>query len=236
MSWNLGRYQRGTSGANNFPLLGGKMSNWEGGIRTPAFVAGGAVRPSMRGTKLTGLVAAWDWYATLAEIAGAPATDPRAAAAGLPPPDSVSVWGYVTRNGTRSPRSELVLGDTGFKASTQATGVIAEDAAGRLWKLLVGNVTQYGWQGPSFPNASTASWDGDKTAKDCGEAGCLFELSGDPTEHADLAATAPEQLKWLQLQLKQHGAGLFDPDRGGPDPAACATALGRWDGIWGPFA
>ena len=197
-------YTFGTSGASNYPLLGGKMSNWEGGIRTPAFVAGGAVRQSMRGTKLHGLITAWDWFATLAEIAGAPATDPRAAKAGLPPPDSLSVWGYINGNRTESPRSQLVLGSAGGVrgGETQATGVIAEDTSGRLWKLLVGNISQYGWQGPSFPNASTAGWDGNTAVKNCGEAGCLFELRSDPTEHVDLAGTAVEQLKQLQLRVQ----------------------------------
>ena len=43
------------------PLRGGKFSNWEGGIRVNAFVAGGAVPPTRRGTREAALSAVWDW-------------------------------------------------------------------------------------------------------------------------------------------------------------------------------
>jgi len=33
-----------------------------------AFVSGGVIPPSMRGHKLEGLVALWDWYATFATL------------------------------------------------------------------------------------------------------------------------------------------------------------------------
>jgi arylsulfatase I/J len=55
-------YLNGTSGANNHPLRGGKMANWEGGIRTAAFVSGGVLPSKMRGTKLSGLIAIFDWH------------------------------------------------------------------------------------------------------------------------------------------------------------------------------
>ena len=47
----------------------------------------------MRGTKLDGLVAGWDWYSTLVEgIAGLDPKDAEGDAAGLPPIDSVNQW------------------------------------------------------------------------------------------------------------------------------------------------
>ena len=38
------------------------MSNWEGGVRANAFVAGGFLPPPARGSKFEGLIAGWDWY------------------------------------------------------------------------------------------------------------------------------------------------------------------------------
>jgi len=64
-------YRNGSVGGSNFPLRGGKESNFEGGVRVNAFLSGGAIQPSMRGTRLDGLVALWDWYATLAPKASA---------------------------------------------------------------------------------------------------------------------------------------------------------------------
>ena len=86
-------YAAGDAGANNWPLKGGKMSNWEGGIRVNALAAGGALPPHVRGTRQEGLIAAWDWYATFARLAGVDdIVDKRAASAGLPPVDSIDVW------------------------------------------------------------------------------------------------------------------------------------------------
>ena len=60
-----------------------------------AFVSGGALPPAVRGTISNELITVWDWYSTFVEgIAGGDATDHRAAAAGLPPIDSVNHW-YV---------------------------------------------------------------------------------------------------------------------------------------------
>lgn len=92
--------------------------------------------------------------------------------------------------------------------------------------------------GPSYPNAST-NWDGDKSIAYCGDGdgdgGCLFELMSDPTEHSNLAQRNIAKLAQLKQILKAHSGALFSPDRGGPDPAACAAASGRYQGFWGSF-
>lgn len=46
---------------SNHPLRGGKSTNWEGGVRVPTFVSGGALPVAMRGTSLDGLVHVSDW-------------------------------------------------------------------------------------------------------------------------------------------------------------------------------
>lgn len=104
-------YRNGSVGGSNFPLRGGKESNFEGGVRVNAFLSGGAIQPSMRGTRLDGLVALWDWYATLAQGVGGlgDITDARAAAAHLPPLDSINVWPYLSGQQPRSPVNGLLV-------------------------------------------------------------------------------------------------------------------------------
>merc|ERR1740121_1141039 len=100
-------YRKGSVGANNFPLKGGKASNWEGGIRVNALASGGFLPPKVRGTKQEGLMAGWDWYATYAGLAGVDPTDYKARAAGLPAHDSHNLWPLLSGQNATSPRVEL---------------------------------------------------------------------------------------------------------------------------------
>lgn len=45
-------------------VLGGKGTDFEGGVRTAAFVSGGLLPPSVRGTVLHSMIHVCDWYRT----------------------------------------------------------------------------------------------------------------------------------------------------------------------------
>jgi arylsulfatase B len=161
-------YRNGSAGANNYPLRGGKASHFEGGVRVNAFVAGGWLPPPMHGRKLSGLGAVWDWYGTFAALGGVDPTDARAAAAGLPPIDSVNLWPYISCQAASSGRSQLGLGSSSCvktwaecinewglaPSTTVVNGLLADfgapgappvpEAAGRLWKVLVGLIPMDG--------------------------------------------------------------------------------------------
>ena len=87
---------------------GGKYSQFEGGIRTTAFVTGGFLPSAMRGTNTSSaqvfaqsywlsptdavtaqVFAVCDWYATFLGLAG---VDPRDDHDGVPPVDSIDQW------------------------------------------------------------------------------------------------------------------------------------------------
>ena len=111
-------------------MQGSKFSNWEGGIRTNAFVSGGFVPQAMRGSTSTELIALWDWYATFAVLAGQNSSDPRAEAAGLPGVDSFDMWPMLSGANATNPRTHLLIGsaaDTiGIAQSVQGTVVQVE--------------------------------------------------------------------------------------------------------------
>ena len=78
-------------GGNNFPLFGGKASNWEGGVRVNAFASGGLIPAARRGAVEEGLIEVADWYTTFCGLAGVSADDPVAKAAGLPAVDGLDM-------------------------------------------------------------------------------------------------------------------------------------------------
>jgi len=232
-------YIWGYAGGNNYPLKGGKRSNWEGGVRVNAFVSGGLLPQKVRGTKQEGLMAAWDWYATLAFLAGVDPTDTRAQAASLPPIDSHNMWPLISGQVSQSPRRELALGDTKrinphIQSATRVGGLISGD-----YKILVGFLSQSGWTAPVYPTSGNHSWNPDLSWERCGYSiftGCLFNITADPGEHINLARRKPIIFKTMLNRLRKISKTAFSPDRGQMEPPArCQRALQAYGGFWGPY-
>merc|ERR1719506_2867039 len=93
-------------GGNNYPLRGGKYSEFEGGVRSAAFASGGMIPKNLRGTVHNGLASVADVYTTLSSIAGVDPTDDWAAAAGLPAVDGLDLSDMLMA-GKDSPRTEV---------------------------------------------------------------------------------------------------------------------------------
>ena len=207
-------------GANNFPLRGGKMTDWQGGIRVNAFVSGGYLPEKMRGQKTEGYIHLADWYGTFCGLAGVNKMDERAAAAKLPAVDSLDMWPLISGENSTSPRTEIF-------ASINA--LISGD-----YKILMGEMGQAGWTGPQYPNQTNPNG-GIKTMVNCGETGCLFNIKEDPEERKNLASTMPDMLSQMKKKLTTVMANYFDPVRGKAWPGACQTAVEKYDNFWGPF-
>eukprot|EP00439_Symbiodinium_sp_Y106_P025968 s1889_g3.t1 len=245
-------------GASNHPLRGGKKSLFEGGIRTNAFVSGGFVPESRRGTNFEGVISIADWYGTLAELAGVDIEDQQAEAAnrwlrekGLPllfPVDSIPQWQNILQN-----------------RNGRADPLHLSRAALLMWpyKFLAGKIAYGGWTGPVFPNCSTLrsvrrqqgpmssaiysdapvflpefsdeSKDGQTWTVDCGE-GCLFNVRDDPKELVDLAKDPDYNSIFQQMHgtLLLRNMDIFDPERGSPTVEACIVAIEHGRTL-GPF-
>jgi arylsulfatase B len=230
-------------GGNNWPLRGGKFSNFEGGIRVNAFVTGGALSPSRRGVLDSGLAMVHDFYATYAALAGVDATDARAAAAGLPPHDSLNLWPWLSGASGASPRTEVVIGDTSAETPNGDGATLVGGVIQGSWKLLVGPsnkgfvILQDVLTGPAWPNTSSLLLPL-LHSRVCGrvpEVGCLFNLAVDPSETTSLAAQNPALFATLLARVDELQGGVYSPVRGAADPAACRVATGERGGYWGPF-
>jgi arylsulfatase B len=226
--------------ASNYPQRGGKYNDFEGGVRVNAFLAGGKIPSSKRGSINGNLMHAADVYGMFLRIAhfgfgdvsdedfSQLIKDGDAAGAGLPPVDSIDVWPVIGGNGGNPKRTEIHL-------SPQAI------LRGK-YKLVVGEQPQDIWTGPRYPNATgkqplfpDASSKKQAFTTDCGPAGCLFDVFADPTEHHDLSAELPELRKELLDRLAELNKSIFNPDRGEPQKQACRVASLKWKGFYGPF-
>jgi hypothetical protein len=234
--------QGGDSAANNWPLRGGKFSNWQGGIHVPALVSGGFLPPSRRGIRLGGMATLWDLYATFGHVAGlsaaAAVADPVGAAASLPAVDSIDQWDWWSGRASEPPRAELAIGTAGgsshgggnlFRVTSVEALIrdgmkliltlpgISVDTAG-----VSGVIDEAIWTGPDFPN-KTSNANAWNTARDCSQ-GCLYNLTEDHTEHVDLASALPLLASQMRERLEQINRTAFSPARGPNRCAADATA------------
>mmetsp|Transcript_43826 Transcript_43826/g.103630 ORF Transcript_43826/g.103630 Transcript_43826/m.103630 type:complete len:536 (+) Transcript_43826:74-1681(+) len=216
-----------TTGANNYPLRGGKWSDFEGGLRVNAFASGGLIPASLAGTKYEGLISIADWYSTFAALAGVDSHDAEAASVGLPAVDGVNVWPHLTGAANASARQEIHL-------STQAL------LQGK-YKIIVGMEWFNLWPGEYYPTEEdethrpSAPGHGMNYTLNCGKTGCLFNVFDDPHEKNNLASAQPALLETMRSRLHHLNKGFYNPNRGKESTMACKIAAEKYGGFYGPF-
>eukprot|EP00041_Stephanoeca_diplocostata_P018134 m.378031 g.378031 ORF g.378031 m.378031 type:complete len:242 (+) comp20928_c0_seq16:447-1172(+) len=153
----------GTVAGNNFPLRSEKCTNFEGGIRVAAFVSGGMVPNSLRGTRSGLRVHIADWYPTFCSLAGvSPADDPPIKPLPVDPQhpsrdiyqgnrswpgvDGLDVWSVLT-HGASMEHAPTVAAEV-FNAQRMLV-VSAEVVLWGPWKLLLAP-TGDSYSGPLF--------------------------------------------------------------------------------------
>eukprot|EP01051_Picozoa_sp_SAG22_P020571 SAG22_NODE_4210_length_1344_cov_1.318876_1_plen_250_part_10 len=188
------------------------------------------------GTLLTKKYHLQDWWATLSTLTGQSVDDPRAVAAGLPPPDSLDMWPMLSGANATSPRATLVLravppteGEVGQAGLIHTMRLPGAQVSSRM-KLVTGTQGGY-WGGQYAPNTTKAV-----TLPSCG-AGCLFNLDVDASEHIDLAAEPryASTLALLQSKLAAAMATYYQsPGSETADPKAVPVAKAN-GGFWSPW-
>ena len=212
-------------GANNWPLKGGKESDWEGGVRTNAFVSGGFIPEAKRNTTNQNLIHIADWYATLSALAGVDAHDPIAERAGLPAVDGKNIWQDLVSSPATPARTQIHLSELALIDGQ--------------YKVVLGNQYMSGWTPKIFPRDGypqpeykAVPWD--HWAQDC-TAGCLFNIFADPNERDELSMQHPDVLAEMLAKLAELNKANYNPDRGEMDIKACLVAEEKYGGYYGPF-
>lgn len=230
-------------GGNNYPLRGGKVTDFEGGVRTAAFLAGGFLEksaPHLVGTRSDLLIHLVDWYATLVSISGGvPGSLGDWKNHGeIPGVDSLDFWAALIdpSHNVTSVRTEIPLSFCNAQAECGWPGGIGNSALiSWPWKIINGTQAGLGlWQGKQFPNASHSI---PMPGPDVGcPRGCLFNIRDDPTEHEDVKESFPHVFSTLWSRLLEVGEGVYQTnyDGGAKNCLSAGEAYQRDRGFLAP--
>lgn len=133
----------------------------------------------------------------------------------------MNMWPYFSGEVKSSPRTSIYA---------DKTAAIVGDM-----KLLTGVNEYMCWSGPQSPNG-TFNPANCNTTLDCGDTGCLFNITADPGEYFRLEKEMPDVAAALAQQLATWNEGFFNPRRGkNMNAEACAAVWDKYGGFWGPF-
>ena len=187
---------------SNWPLRGMKRSYFEGGVRVPAFVAGGALPVAARGKLINGYIHIADWFATLSEVAGI--AHQYEVTSDVLQSGSISMAAFLAAGGEGTPpRTCMTLGagDTGNTVN------FVEAVIHKEWKLINGSqpCTWTRYQAPLFPNMTSHQTDRFTASTECVHKHTvfLFNIREDPNETTNLADENPDMLRKLFNRLEQ---------------------------------
>lgn len=204
---------------SNFPMRGGKFSDFHGGARAASFASGGLIPVARRGTTLNAYIHVADWLPTFCHLAGVDSTDTRAAAAGLPALDGVNIWPQVSGANLSDAHTELPLSSQALLDTQTGYKIMVGKQRYNMWS------PSHGWP-PDYDCVDRAR----DAPLECGTPttvgskwGCLFNVHADPSERVDLAShpSSAATLKEMQARFLAMTKDVWhncDP------PSTCQTA------------
>eukprot|EP01063_Lacrimia_lanifica_P028197 TRINITY_DN407_c0_g3_i3.p2 TRINITY_DN407_c0_g3~~TRINITY_DN407_c0_g3_i3.p2 ORF type:complete len:400 (+),score=178.57 TRINITY_DN407_c0_g3_i3:349-1548(+) len=187
---------------NNWPLRGGKSTDFEGGVRTAAFAAGGLLAAALRGQELHTVMHISDVYTTFCSLAGLTAAEIEDNVPGLPGVDGLDLGDILTAapENTTRPQAELVLSSNAYLDGDYKFIVYPYTLVERQgWCNYEHNVTGCGyWQSPHWPTSADhrpSTFD----LLECND-GCLFHVANDPSERHDLSRAEPARFAAMKAR------------------------------------
>lgn len=206
----------GIGPANNHPLRGHKHDPWEGGTRAAAFLSGGFLPDSLRGTHSGDkFVHISDWYATFASLAGVDPTDDAWFEGEVRPVDSVNVWPLLTGENATQPRpwmptSEygIIWGDYKLLTLGGQSNYYDKDSN----HIMPYNLTCLSSSQPPEPKGTDSPVSGCVVCNSTNP--CLFDIINDPNETTSIAADKPDIVARLQAKLNEYSVyGSFEMNK-----------------------
>lgn len=247
------------SGATNYPLRGGKYSDWEGGVRATAFVSGGALPPSRRGKVVQHPLHICDWYATLPALAGVNVLDDdehsEEKESPVPPVDATNIWPLLMADDNDNHDITVMDHSSSSTRRRRHRGEIPISKYALIvgdYKLLWNensNISWAGWTQPNYPNTDTKAKEIESQSINC-STGCLFNVATDAAERVDLAKQDPLRVQAMRERLQILRQGFYENNDRGLDscpfrneeenddddlPCACWMAVNYYGGFLGPY-
>lgn len=90
-------------------------------------------------------------------------------------------------------------------------------------------VSPAGWAGPAYPNSSTTNHS-ISNLLNCGQDGCLFNVTADSGEHENLAEAMPDVVASLGRRLDELSKGIWQNQEKGID--ACPKNISGLCACW----
>ena len=141
--------------ANNYPLRGGKYSDFEGGVRTTTFMSGGYIPKERQGYVHKGVVSVADWYTIFSELAGVDAHDTKS--------EEANKWLAKQGLSLLSPvdgkkgQLDAIFGAKAGPRDSEALFLSGSALLEYPYKLVTGKQPYMVHTGPLYPNCSTVS-------------------------------------------------------------------------------
>eukprot|EP00041_Stephanoeca_diplocostata_P032567 m.1047454 g.1047454 ORF g.1047454 m.1047454 type:complete len:536 (-) comp24171_c1_seq4:309-1916(-) len=233
-------------GANNYPLRGGKGTDFEGGVRTAAFVSGGLLPVAVRGTTISQIIHVCDWYRTFGVLAGVLPSQgeiPGAKSGGVPAVDALDMWPLLSGANTTSPRTGFPLSQFAIRIGDfKYINGSVHDHESWNGKICGKNYTDKDcemgqWTGPTWPVGNCGGGGAPTVCPHvcdaasnctrnipCSPGGCLFDIAHDPLETRDLSLEKPNLLALMQQALLAAVAERFQTTDSNYTYGGCAPS------------